>query len=332
MKNDSSQFLPKSQSSWATTANRRFASEYGKREKVELNLWDISDVMKDGRGRFVLLAAHQARWFVLVLPGSGWCPRREGKWDRRSVITQPARKWIFQKAKMVLDSSDIAPRANKVVSETWRSSLLTLRRLDSERLIFLRSKWAEKSLFRPVKTQPFHSLVWWHEQFDNRNSNLDRETSKGYPWAIGIQPGQTTVVASALKSEDGLHHTKTGRGVLLFLLKLSSSMVSGFDVLLFWFRSRARRGAWRQFVERPTWMRVNAKAVKITHAEQWSPLLKAKHRLKARLYLSGRRQTWTGREECRSHLSCSVLTNLIKLQFDKLTRSYVVSRALAQYQ
>ena len=58
--------------------------------------------------------------------------------------------------------------------------------------------------------------------------------------------GPGRLVASALKSEDGLHHIKTGRGILLYLLKISPSMVSGFDVLLFDFgreRGETRGGS-----------------------------------------------------------------------------------------
>ena len=49
-----------------------------------------------------------------------------------------------------------------------------------------------------------------------------------------LEFGPGRLVASASRSEGGLHHTKTGRGILLHLLKISSSsMVSGFGVLLF---------------------------------------------------------------------------------------------------
>lgn len=54
--------------------------------------------------------------------------------------------------------------------------------------------------------------------------------------------GPGRLAASALRSEGGLHHTKTGRAVL-HLLRVSFSMAPGFGVLFFDFPRERRSGA-----------------------------------------------------------------------------------------
>ena len=71
---------------------------------------------------------------------------------------------------------------------------------------------------------------------DVSSSTIEIVISIGRLVMVTLEPsefGPSKLVASALKSEDGLHHIKTGRGILLYSLKISPSMVSGFDVLLF---------------------------------------------------------------------------------------------------
>src|SRR5258706_11168561 len=79
---------------------------------------------------------------------------------------------------------------------------------------------------------------------DMNSSTIIILISMGRLVRVTLEPsefGPGRLVASALRSEGGLHHTKTGRGILLHVLKISSSMVSGFDLPLFDFGPRVER-------------------------------------------------------------------------------------------